>query len=885
MYTLQLYKVAIIFLFLYILSACGSGDQTPKDKQNTDTTVPEVVSVSPENLTTDIDLKTQVSVTFSESMKNSTITINNFSLSNGSAVPGTITLSENNTIATFTPDNDLAENTTYTATISTGVQDSAGNSISDHYHWTFSTEVFPQPVQALYSQAANWNDYVDNDGTTQFNATNTQCAGMNTSCLHGGEIRSMVIPGDSTCENLTAQDVLGVFDWVCDDSTTPIRILSVGLKTNKNLSDLIDFETNVWKENTVVVLENGEERFTSISAAWWDNSIIVDNDGGELATQNSIYLATESVNQSYTINGDGIAFVIQPGIVLSGPSTGVDIISANSQNYLWMEGAIDITGDDRGIVWQGVGFSVLRNIHTENANTGTFQRGVHLLESSFNRLSNIISENNGIHGLRLDSNSNHNVLSEITVSNNDICGLYMRDAEFNQLSNIHANGNLCGIYFYNLSNNNLLKNINTANNGYSVYLAGSTGNRLINIKAHNSGVSGVHIDSSSNNYLTGILATNNGISESNGGVVFSGATGSADGNFLSNITVANNYYSGVYLYIAENNSLANIAAVGNGLADPEFGGVMFSSSNNNTLINYAGSHGYYGISFWSAENNYVSGQLKLGNNVIDCHVDATTTPGVNSSCANVGNSDALYTPDISLASSFIGKIFEDDTQNTTSVTNSDGTAMYSDISDWFSFENQFRTWGKDGGTFPFNDQQGKCDANNCRIWDWTIQHPDTVIQNVLTARLSGEAANTFKHIWHIDPAPTQQSDCDSAMPGSLFETDHCENIALRNSVEIITDSVGNNNGLCESDEICLHTPNVGSYQGHGALVSAGVFTNGALTGITLMKYETNDASVAQALTKVSTSKPGSFIKNRSILQATTGVMRSLSATPQQLQLP
>jgi len=34
-------------------------------------------------------------------------------------------------------------------------------------------------------------------------------------------------------------------------------------------------------------------------------------------------------------------------------------------------------------------------------------------------------------------------------------------------------------------------------------------------------------------------------------------------------------------------------------------------------------------------------------------------------------------------------------------------------------------------------------------------------------------------------------------------------------------------------------PNIGSYQGHGALVSAGAFTDGELTGITLMRYEIN----------------------------------------------
>jgi hypothetical protein len=62
---------------------------------------------------------------------------------------------------------------------------------------------------------------------------------------------------------------------------------------------------------------------------------------------------------------------------------------------------------------------------------------------------------------------------------------------------------------------------------------------------------------------------------------------------------------------------------------------------------------------------------------------------------------------------------------------------------------------------------------------------------------------------------------------------------LRHAIEIAADGIGNDNLLCESNETCLYTPNIGSYQGHGTLISAGAFTNGTLTGITLMRYGSN----------------------------------------------
>jgi len=50
-------------------------------------------------------------------------------------------------------------------------------------------------------------------------------------------------------------------------------------------------------------------------------------------------------------------------------------------------------------------------------------------------------------------------------------------------------------------------------------------------------------------------------------------------------------------------------------------------------------------------------------------------------------------------------------------------------------------------------------------------------------------------------------------------------------------------GIVENCETCKITPNIVSYQGHGDLASAGTFTDGTqpggLTGITLMRFETN----------------------------------------------
>jgi hypothetical protein len=61
---------------------------------------------------------------------------------------------------------------------------------------------------------------------------------------------------------------------------------------------------------------------------------------------------------------------------------------------------------------------------------------------------------------------------------------------------------------------------------------------------------------------------------------------------------------------------------------------------------------------------------------------------------------------------------------------------------------------------------------------------------------------------------------------------------LKNAVELLLDTVGDDDGLCESGEGCLYTPNFGAYQGHGALGTC-TFTNGTITGMTMYGYSSN----------------------------------------------
>jgi uncharacterized protein (TIGR03437 family) len=102
------------------------------------TTRPTVISTGPANSAASVATSTNLVASFSESMNPLTIGTATFLLQQGTTpVPGTVTYS--GISATFRPASSLAPNTFYTAAITTGAADLAGNTLAANYAWTFTT--------------------------------------------------------------------------------------------------------------------------------------------------------------------------------------------------------------------------------------------------------------------------------------------------------------------------------------------------------------------------------------------------------------------------------------------------------------------------------------------------------------------------------------------------------------------------------------------------------------------------------------------------------------------------------------------------------------------------------------------------------------------------
>ena len=103
-----------------------------------DTTAPTVISTIPANAAVSVPINSQLAATFSKAMNPATITNTTFTLKHGSTtVTGTVSYA--GVTAVFAPTTALSTGVLYTATITTGVTDLAGNALASDFVWSFMT--------------------------------------------------------------------------------------------------------------------------------------------------------------------------------------------------------------------------------------------------------------------------------------------------------------------------------------------------------------------------------------------------------------------------------------------------------------------------------------------------------------------------------------------------------------------------------------------------------------------------------------------------------------------------------------------------------------------------------------------------------------------------
>jgi hypothetical protein len=165
--------------------------------------------VSPADSATGVNISTNITATFSEDMDPSTINSSTFYLRDNAnnLVSGTVSYNSSTMTATFNPVSNLGLSSTFTATITTGVKDLAGNNMTSNMVWSFTTSssqsgdttpptTTASPLGGTYPSAQNIT-LTCNDGGGSGCQTTRYClgAGCTPSTTYSGAIN---IPSSNT---------------------------------------------------------------------------------------------------------------------------------------------------------------------------------------------------------------------------------------------------------------------------------------------------------------------------------------------------------------------------------------------------------------------------------------------------------------------------------------------------------------------------------------------------------------------------------------------------------------------------------------------------------------------------------------------------------------
>lgn len=641
-------------------------------------------------------------------------------------------------------------------------------------------------VQAAYPlNGRDWNDYIDNGNQAlgPHKQTDTSCnptkLGGPQACVHGGEIRKAVLQGVSQCTGVSANDELGAFTWICDASSGVATLFSKGLRPGKGLKDLLSAAS--WKNNRLRVFMGSDLIASSEPAQWWFNPVsdLPDNSSGS-----SQVVALDAPGKVYTL-------------AQSRSSAGYNITADRVSLVIFAGKALSYNGVNLLNVNLTTGEIATPNFTSLVA--GGSQNFL-WIEGKFRDLApgpRIADSGIAFMSIR------RSVIQDFSTDGFDQLGLHISGCQALKIQRgISSRNKKFGIFF-KASSFNVLDSLQLFNNGVvlssfgrGVYLQdGSSDNVFMNSILANNNVQGLGVSGGSRNTFVTLTSTN---SATGSGFYFNGSTY----NTIHQAAAVNNESAGLKIEASSNQiSVSQIAVSRNSEA-----GVLIANSNFGKFM----------------------GLLEFGNNgVPECNVTGSVLPGVDPiTCQANGFSTSTAISGIDLVNSFVGKVFNDDVVN---PDDESGLRIFGLIGDWTSFSNPFRNWGQEGGPFASLNNRGHCRSGlNCRIWDWRLASTDT---RLLNRSIQGTVLN---------PPFLNQEPCP--IRGDQTATDRLlvPRTYLLNAVEILGDYVGNDNGLCESNEECLYTPNLGAYQGEGDYTQNSCrFTDGLIQGVKLYAYPHN----------------------------------------------
>lgn len=648
----------------------------------------------------------------------------------------------------------------------------------------------------------------NNGGTDLVSQPDVACDGTESAaidaCIHGGDKLKVSLRMMSSCDNLTLTDSLNAFSWFCKTNQPPgsgVTFYSVGFQDNKGLSDIIDFTARDWKANFVELKQSGVSIGVSSSQKWWSiqsgrNPIeeLPSSSASVLSLTSSTAAGTIFVVSNDTdtiginIDTDQIGIVVKDGATLyyNGTVNNCEGSSAETAgaNYKCL-----IASGNQKYTWLEGSFS-------DKSSSTPFGDMIFFLHTAKNFvLKKIDIKKTGTSEAIYTELSQNLFLVDIKIQ--QAWGTYtvlsVSNSSYSRFKNIRiANSTDGGGSFWNLmtlygsSDGNILSHLNLglSATGHALVVEGAdniVSDSLVSYSRNNLNILG---DRNTVHHVTTVQANTTDLLVA------------GNSNLINQTLLVEGY-----TMLEVNGDGHILSQMGFSAGDPWTPAISVDASN---------------VAF--TENIAIHDDANTGR----CSANAMrTNPGtVTTNCGNVGLSDAnwIFFPSSYQVDFLVGIATDAANQTSPSI----GSIPFASITDWVNFENFFRMW------VPQPGAGSHCLTGNCFISDHRF---NSIASPFLNKSNNGVNANS---------AFVSDSICPEAVHGDKTVTNKQTTpiTFLINALEISTDGVGNDNGLCESGDRCIYSPNLGAYQGHGDYLANGTcsFQDGAVRNVIMYAY-------------------------------------------------
>lgn len=533
---------------------------------------------------------------------------------------------------------------------------------------------------------ALWNQYVTASGAP-WESRDAACdptADRFDACLHGGEHRTVVLDGVTSCADVEIADALDAFDWSCVEGDVA-QVVSTRLRPNVRMLDLIDPVALRFRENWVEIQASGM-RFSTAPAIWWKNPVRALRDVEGVVTTNAfdvLVVPDGLTSAGLRVQADFVTLLVDGTLrgVAGGPRDCLDGASGClvelAGDFGWVEGIFEGDGSDglgAALALRDARFARVRHVRVRNTwgdpSGGPPAVGaLHLLRVRASRVHELVSHESGHTGVRFEE-SEGNELASARVSRSSIYGIMLSDSNRNVIRDTHVN----------------------AAKHESYWLAGGSRHNTIVHGRASGGEQGRHVLlGEERNTMHRVLATN--------------LRGDA------------------FHVRAPDNTLSQIVAF-----DVSEAGLMISDPGTH-VTHYACLHCRdSGLRLdGSAAEVEAHGQWLLGASAQPCTIGATSsTPGIDAACTPRDASTASVQLGVAASDDF-GRRVASDSTNEAGVS-----TPFEDLEPdhWSEFDAPERGWSLDLPPGDLGDER-RCEGMNvCRMWEWSIA-ASSVLRDVL----------------------------------------------------------------------------------------------------------------------------------------------------------